>query len=651
LKLHAADWIVVFGYLGLALAVGLVLSRRAGRSVEQFFLTGRSLPWWVAGTSMVATSFAADTPLFVTALVRDAGIWKNWLWWCYALGGLCGTFLFARWWRRGEVMTKAEVVELRYGGREARALRAALGVLHAGFTNTLTLCWVMLAATKILEVLFAVDKEVGVAVAALLAVSYSALSGIWGVVVTDMIQFAMALVGAFALAWLSWDAIGGHSGLVEAVAAGGSFTADTLRMVPAPGPGGPLDASFWTAAVAAFAVYLGVAWWAVENIDGSSIAVQRIAATRDERHGLLAYLWFNVLHYAVRPWPWIVVALASLVLLPHVEIAASSGGVVTRVDADAVEIATPDGPERVALDSDDADWRPVPLVAVADRVEAGQVVGRTDSEKAYVVMMTRLLPIGLLGLVIASLLAAFMSTVDTHVNLSAAYFVNDIYRRFVRKDATDKHYIRVARITTFVVIAVAGAFTLVAESIRDLFVFFLAFLSGVGPVYVLRWLWWRIRAVTEITAMVASATCTIVVTLVEVPWPLGPLSPGGALSGPGRLVVVVLFSMTCAGISLIAAGRPDPRTLVDFYRKVRPIGWWGPVRALVGQPVTRDAILPVLAGIGGGSALIFGVLFATGDLLVGDAADAAWKLPVILGGALAVRWSLARRVPGASTSS
>ena len=641
MKLHVVDWLVIFAYLGLALTIGLVLSRRASKSIDQFFLTGRSLPWWIAGTSMVATSFAADTPLVITGWVRDHGIWMNWAWWCFALSGMFGTFLFARWWRRGEVMTKAEVAELRYGGKGAKALRATLGVLHAGVTNTVILCWVMLAAVKILEVLFDFPKEAGVGLAALLAVSYSALSGMWGVVITDLVQFAMALVGAFVLAYLAWDAVGGHDGLSDAIAAGGSFTADTLRMIPAHGDGGVFDASFWTMSFAAFAVYLGVSWWAVESIDGSSVAVQRISATRDERHGLLAYLWFNILHYAVRPWPWIIVALASLVVLPHLELRAPVAGEVVGTSEDAVSIRTASGEDAtVSLVSEFDDWRAEPRVEVGDQVAEQQIVARSDSEKAYVVMMTLFLPIGLLGLVAASLLAAFMSTIDTHVNLASAFFVNDLYRRFFNPGKTDRHYVRVARVTAFAVIAVAGALSLVMDSIGDLFLFFLAFLSGVGPVYVLRWLWWRIRAATEITAMVASGACSVVVTFADIDWQLGPLSDGGAIAPAGRLIVVVLVSLTCALISVIAAPKPDPARLVDFYRKVRPIGCWGPVRALLDEPVARDPLTPVFVGIAGGLALIFGVLFGTGDLLLGSLADAAWKLLLVVAGAIAVGWSL-----------
>ena len=311
--LSLVDWAIVLAYVAFALWVGLRFAGRAGKNVDEFFLSGRSLPWWIAGTSMVATSFAADTPLLITGWVRDQGIWKNWLWWSYAIAGMSQVFLFARWWRRSGVMTKAELVELRYGGRSASVLRSVLGMMHAGVTNTMVLCWVLLAAAKISTVLFEVDKVTGLVLACLIALTYSLLAGFWGVVVTDLVQFVFAMGGAIALAALSWSAVGGAEGILTAVAEG-TIAPERLHFAPSPGPGG-----VWTGAFAAFSVYLGVGWWAVENVDGSGAAIQRIAASRDARDGMLATLWFNVSHYALRPWCWILVGLASLILLPHLD--------------------------------------------------------------------------------------------------------------------------------------------------------------------------------------------------------------------------------------------------------------------------------------------------------------------------------------------
>ncbi len=651
--MQALDWIVVGGYAALALLAGVLLARRAGQSVEEYFLSGRSLPWWITGTSMVATSFAADTPLVVTGWVRDAGIWKNWAWWCFALSGVPQVFLFARWWRRGELMTKAELAELRYGGRGARALRLSLGLLHAGVTNTLVMCWVLLAAGKILDTLLGIDRTTALAVSAALALAYSLAAGFWGVVLTDLVQFAMAMAGGLALVVIVWGAAGGAGALHEALAAG-RLAPDTLAFLPRPGPGTPLDPAFWTSAVAAVCVYLGVSWWAVENVDASSIAVQRIAASKDERQGVLAMLWFTIAHYALRPWLWIPVALASLLLLPAREVIAPHAGVVLAADAEAVVLA-PEGPgagappTRLALAAPgDEGWRPLPLVAAGARVEAGAPLARTDGERAYVAMMRRFLPPGLLGLVVASLLAAFMSTIDTHVNLAASFFVNDVWRRFLRPGASAAHHVLVARVASAAALLVAALLASVAGSISELFLFFLAFLGGVGPVYVLRWLWWRVRASTEIAAMLASAATTSALKVLQlrgVRFPDTPLSPDGALGAEGRLVVVAAVSLAVTLAALALARAPDPRSLVPFYRRVRPLGAWGPVRALCPDVAPPRELGSVLTGSLGGLAATYGAMLGAGWLVLGRRDAALVALAVAALGALAVARAVRRLCP------
>lgn len=650
MALAPLDWIIVGAYVVFALAVGVAYAKKAGQDVDQYFLSGRSLPWWIAGTSMVATSFAADTPLVITGWVRDHGIWKNWLWWCYCGGGMAGVFLFARWWRRGGVMTKAELAELRYGGAGAAALRGTLGVMHAGITNTITLCWVLLAAAKIMDVLLGIDQTLAVGVACAVALVYSLMAGFWGVVVTDLVQFVMAMVGAVALAWLSWSAVGGSAGIAEAAAAGLPFTENTLAMTPHAGDGSIFDASFWTVPFAALCVYLGVSWWAVENVDGASVAVQRIAASRDERQGVFAMLWFNIAHYALRPWAWILVGLASLVVLPPLTVSSPADGTVTTVSDQAIVIEATGG-QRHTLDvpRDAEDWAASPVVSAGDVVGPGDTLARTDSERAYVVMMRRFLPVGLLGLVVASLLAAFMSTIDTHVNLAASFFVNDLYRRFWRPAADAQHYVKVARLASVGVLLLAGLMASQADSISDLFLFFLAFLGGVGPVYVMRWLWWRVQASTEITAMLASATATIVLTFAPIHWELGPFSDAGKLAAEGRLCLVVLTSMTAALIALFAARKPDPHTLVEFYRLVRPAGWWGPVAELAPDVVRPREGLSALLGIVGGLAMVYGLMLGLGFSLLGDGGPAAGGLGAALVGAACVGVALKRQMRSAGS--
>ncbi len=637
--LSALDWSILVGYVVFATWVGVRLSKRASQNVDEFFLSGRSLPWWIAGTSMVATTFAADTPLLITGWVRDEGIWKNWVWWCLAINVSLQVFLFSRWWRRAGVMTKGELVELRYRGRGASALRATLGLLHSAVLNTLTICWVMLAAGKIAEVLFEVDRWVGMGIACVIAMGYSLLAGFWGVVLTDLVQFAMAMVGAIALAWISWTAVGGIDAVQAAIDAG---TIASERVAILPGAG---EAS------AAFVVYLSVQWWAFEGVDGSGVGVQRISASRDERHGLLGLLWYSVAHNALRPWCWILVGLASLLVLPHLEVSAPVfAGEATVVEVTDEHVVLEDATQRhtisLAHERATEDWHPRATVAVDAKLTSGAVVAATDSELAYVVMMVRYLPAGLLGLVAASLLAAFMSTIDTHVNLAASYFVNDLYRRFFRPDAGERHYVQVARVASVVVLLLGTALATKATSVRDLFMFFLAFGAGAGPVYVMRWLWWRVRASTEITAMLTSALVSTSLTLkwIDPTWSLGALSPGGELSDPGRLVVVAGVSLVAALASMLVTRAPDPATLVPFYRRTRPIGWWGPVKELAGvdDATARAEVGPALLGTLGAVSLVYGTMLALGFLFLDRGGALAIATAVATVGTVAVLVAIRR---------
>lgn len=640
MTLSWVDWTFIAVYAIFTVVIGLLFAKRAGRDLDEYFLSGRSLPWWLAGTSMVATTFAADTPLVVTGWVRDAGIWKNWLWWCFLATSMLGVFLFAPLWRRGGVMTKAELAELRYGGREAAVLRGFLGVMHAGFTNTITLCWVLLAAAKIVDVLLGIDKGLALTVASLIALSYSILAGFWGVVLTDAVQFVMAMVGAVALAAIGWHAVGGPEGIA------GVVDPALLAFVPSPGPGGPLAASFWTVPCAAFAVYVGVSWWATESADGNTLVVQRIAAARDERHGSFSLLWYAVAHHALRPWPWILVAIASLVVLPSIEVTAPMAGRVAELNDNSVTLVddATGHRETVVLDGSttDDDWRPLASadLEVGSRVAAGETLAATDSERAYVVMMRRFLPAGLLGLVAASLFAAFMSTVDTHVNLAASFFVNDVYRRFLARGRSTQHYVLAARLASAAVLALAGLFAYGAESIADLFTFFLAFLSGVGPIYLLRWLWWRVRASTEIAAMLASASTTVLLTFLPIQWNLGPLSVDGDLLHEGRILIVVAVSLAAALVTMLLASAPDPKSLLPFYRRVRPVGWWGPVAALTKTDISQSTVWLRMLGAASGMALVLGALFGTGHLLLGRLPLAALSFGVGATGVVGLTCSL-----------
>jgi SSS family solute:Na+ symporter len=682
MQLTSLDWWILAAYLALALVAGLVLAKRAGKDTSEFFLAGRRLPWWIAGTSMVATTFACDTPLVVSGWVREFGIWRNWQWWCLALCNVLAVMLFARYWRRGQVMTTAELAELRYGGRSAAVLRGAVGVFQASVTNTIILCWVLLAAAKILGVLFELDKFTSVAIASVIALAYAVLGGFWAVVVTDLVQFALAVVGAVVLAVLGWEAVGGAEGVAAAVASG-ALDPEHLAFIPSHGAGSWLDASFWTIPFMTFAVYLGVQWWAYEYVDGGPIAVQRISAARSERDGVLAMLWYSVAHYALRPWPWILVGIASLVMLPAIEVAAPFDGTVVEVSSESGQervVVAPDGEgERVSIDlraletrgvfevDEASGWYPTQLmidgsprsleaVLPGARIESGATLARTDPERAYVVMLAGLLPAGLLGLAITALLAAFMSTIDTHVNLASSFFVNDVYRRFLRKGAHATHYVNVGRVASVVVLGLAGYLVSLNDSIGDLFTYFLALLSGMGPVYLLRWLWWRVKASTEIVAMLASSLIATLLTYsrllhdltgVELfarigdhQWTILGLSENGALTPAGVLVVTVTLSTGAALLSLLVTPRPRPESLVRFYRRVRPAGAWGPVRALCPELRRPRELGPVLGGWLGGLMTIFGALFGVGWYLLGSPGYALAALTLAFIGTHMVRSAL-----------
>ncbi len=624
MQLSTPDLLILGVYVAFAISVGVFMRQRASQTAETFFLAGRKLPWWVVGTSMVATSFAADTPLVITGWVRDSGIWKNWLWWCFAVGGMLTVFLFSRYWRRLGVMTQAEFAELRYGGKEASVLRATLGVFHSFLTNPIILCWVLLAAVKISDVLFDIDKVTALGICCAICLSYSLMSGFWGVAITDLVQFILAMSGALALAVIAWNEVGGLEAVLQQIDSIGDQGQRILDFFPSPGD--PLQEGFWTVPLAACAVYLGVSWWASYGVDGGPVVVQRIAASRSPAHGSVGVLWYSIANYALRPWLWVAVALASLVVVPHVEISSPASGTIQQIGANEngsgqiITVMKSDGQtESLAIESPEgwAGVQPSIRVKEGDAVTPDSVIASTDSEKAYVVMMVRYLPAGLLGLVVASLLAAFMSTIDTHVNLAASYYVNDIHRRFISPDEEPGKYVTIARIASVFILLEGALLASISSSISDLFTFFLAFLGGVGPIYMLRWLWWRVTAWTEIAAMLTSSISTTAITFFfNEGWPITPLTQAGKISAEGRIILVATLSTVVALLITYLRKAPDPQRLVSFYEKVRPAGAWGPVQALSKEAPVNHEGLKIFAGIIGGLSLVWGLTMGLGALLL-----------------------------------
>jgi SSS family solute:Na+ symporter len=441
------DWFLVLLYFVVSIAIGLYYSRRAGANTQEYFLSGRNLPWWLAGTSMVATTFAADTPLAVTELVAKNGIAGNWLWWNFLFGGMLTVFFFARLWRRAGVMTDVEFIELRYSGKPAAFLRGFRALYLGLFMNCIIMGWVNVAMGTILHGLFGIplaDVVFYVAACMLVVAIYSALSGLWGVAVTDAFQFVVAMAGTIILAVvvLNLPEVGGVAGLKAKLP---EWRFDFFPVVEESiGVTEGLSLS-----LLAFLAFVGVQWWASwypgAEPGGGGYVAQRMMSAKDEKHSLQATLWFTIAHYCIRPWPWILVGLATLVLYPEL----------------------------------------------------------SDKKLGYVYAMRDVLPSGLLGLLVAAFFAAYMSTIATHLNWGTSYIVNDFYRRFVRRGEGEKHYVFVSRVATLLVMIVSILLTFLISTISGAWAFIIEAGAGLGLVLILRWYWWRVNAWSEITAMLA----------------------------------------------------------------------------------------------------------------------------------------------------
>ena len=546
--LNFLDWAIIAAYFLISLAIGLYYSRRAGKDVGEYFLSGRSLPWWLAGTSMVATTFAADTPLAVAGFVARDGIAGNWIWWNAAIGSMLTVFFFARLWRRAGIMTDVEFAEIRYAGRPAAVLRG-FRALYLGLPiNFVIIGWVNLAMAKILAVTMGWDRLTAVLVSLAITGFYSALSGLWGVVVTDFFQFAFAMTGTTALAWfaLQVPAVGGVSGLLA------KLPASTFEFIPRVGSGTESSGPALALPVAAFFAFIGVQWWASwypgQEPGGGGYIAQRMMSARDERHSFYATLWFTIAHYCLRPWPWILVGLASLVLYP----------------------------------------------------------GVSDKEASYVMVMRDYLPPGWRGMLIAAFFAAYMSTISTQLNWGTSYIVNDFYRRFVRSDGTDAHYVWVSRAATIATMIAAAIVTFYLDSIRQAWEFVLESGAGIGLVLILRWYWWRVNAWSEIAAMIAPAIGFLYLRTFT------------SIVFPYTLLYLVAWTTICWLVVTLATP-PEPEAhLIVFYRRVRPGGpGWGPIARRAGGP-PPEAIGGLVVDWIAGWILIYAVLFGIGSIVLGS---------------------------------
>jgi SSS family solute:Na+ symporter len=573
MQLSLLDWLVVALYGIVSLSVGLAFARRAGQSMQEFFLSGRQLPWWLLGTSMVATTFSTDTPNLVTDLVRTGGVRQNWIWWAFLLTGMATVFFYAKLWRRLQVLTDMGFYELRYDGRPAAFLRGFRAIYLGVFFNVMIMASVTLAAIKIGGVLLGVDKYTTVVVAAGITMVYAASAGLWGVVVTDFLQFAIAIFGAFAAAYyaLNHPAVGGLDGLLSHPALAGK-----LSFLP--------DFTDWRTAATMFVIPIAVQWWSTwypgAEPGGGGYIAQRMLAARDERHAAKATLWFNIAHYALRPWPWIVVALASLIVYP--------------------DLAT--------------------LAARFPHLDP-QIVRHDLGYPAMLVF----LPHGLLGLVVASLAAAYMSTISTHLNWGASYVVDDVYRRFVAPERNDRHYVALARMVTVALVVLSAVVSLWLENAMQAFQILLQIGAGTGLVFLLRWFWWRINAWSEISAMVLSFLVALWFQFVHVRVGLPLLDPslqlvaGVAITTLGWLTVTFLTQPTSIA------------KLQSFYDRVHPFdyGWR---RAVTTRP-DDDSFTAALASWFLGCIAVYGTLFGTGFVLYGQRGIGAFCLAVAAGAA------------------
>jgi len=563
MQLTPLDWTIVIASLAISFLPAVLLARRAGSSTAEFFTSGRAAPWWLVGVSMVATTFSTDTPNLVTNLVREGGIASNWVWWAFLLTGMTTVFFYAQLWRRLGVLTDLEFYELRYSGPAASWVRGFRAVYLGFFFNVVIMAAVNLAAAKIANVLLGWPIAQTLLVCAGINVLFAAVAGLWGVLVTDFLQFGIAMTGSFAAAVyaLRRPEVGGLSGLVSQI------DPKVLGLVP--------DWSDGTAVLAIFVIPLTVQWWSTwypgSEPGGGSYIAQRMLAARTERDALAGTLLFNVAHYALRPWPWIIVALASMLVFPQVS---DIGRALPHVDA--------------------------------------ALLGH---DMAYPAMLT-FLPAGLLGLMVAGLLAAYVSTISTHLNWGTSYLVHDLYRRFLRPGASERHYVLTGRIVTALLMVAAALFTLVLETARDSFNLLLSVGAGTGLLYLLRWFWWRINAWSEIAAMASSFILAAALFVAgRQGW-----APATHVS---LLLTVALTTAVWLAVTYLTAPT-DRETLLGFYRSVRPPGpGWTDVRAASGGLAPAGDLAQSFTGWASGCVFVYSALFGTGHLLLGHSGWAA----------------------------
>lgn len=578
MRLTTLDWTIVVASLAVAFVPALLLARRAGSSTVEFFTSGRAAPWWLIGVSMVATTFSTDTPNLVTDLVRGGGVAGNWAWWAFLLTGMATVMFYARMWRRSGVLTDLEFYEIRYSGKAASFVRGFRAVYLGLVFNCVIMATVNLAAAKIASILLGWPMWQTLAVCALFNVGFAVVSGLWGVLVADLIQFGIAMAGSFAAAYfaLQRPEVGGLAGLFA------KLPVETYAFLP--------DFSDWTVTLTVLILPLTVQWWSVwypgAEPGGGSYIAQRMLAARTEQDALLGTMFFNVAHYGLRTWPWILVALSSILVFPQLD-----------------DIA-----------------RAFPTVPA-------NLIG---NDIAYPAMLT-FLPAGWLGLMVAGLLSAYVSTIVTHLNWGTSYLVHDLYRRFVRPDADERHYVMVGRIVTALLMLLAAGLTFYIETARTGFTLLLSIGAGTGLLYLLRWYWWRVNASAEVAAMAGSFLIAVGFEVAR---------RGGADIPAHVSLLITVFATTAIWIAAAFIGpRTDREVLERFYRLVRPAGpGWAEVRAASGIAASPDSFASALLGWVSGVLFVYAALFGVGALLMGRTSLLAlWGVVFVVSGIVAWR--------------
>ena len=554
MTLTTLDWTIVGAYFALSLAVGIWASKQAGKDTKSFFLAGRNMPWWLLGVSMVATTFSTDTPNLVTDLVRQNGVSGNWVWWAFLLTGMLTVFVYAKLWHRSGVLTDIEFYELRYSGKAAAFLRGFRALYLGLVFNVLVMGAVSLAAVKFGEIVLGWPGWLTLLIACSITLSYSTLGGLKAVIITDFVQFSLAMIGSiWAMIYiLGLEQIGGLSNLITH-----ANVVDKLALIP-----DLSDPDIW---VPILLVPLAVQWWASyypgSEPGGGGYIAQRMFSAKDEKNAVSATLFFNVAHYALRPWPWILIALSSLIVFPELSDI-----------QDAFPNLSPD---------------------------------KLGHDVAYPAMLT-LLPTGLLGLVAASLIAAFMSTMSTQLNLGASYLVNDFYQRFIKPDASEKHLVNVGRLFTVISIILGGGLGLFLTSAGQVFTLLLMIGAGTGMIYILRWFWWRINAYTEIVAMVSSLCIAFYFNFINQSFP-----------GWEKIVIGAILTTVVWVVATYFTPPDDEETLQNFVKKVNPggPGWSRYSHGVSSEPwPVPNGILCMILGC----FAVYGVLLGIGQLIYGE---------------------------------